>query len=90
MIVMKAEGRAIEENEGVRMSLGFPDGTAVKEKKKKTPTCLCRRQERPGFDPWVRKLLGEGTATRSRALAWELPWTERPGGSMGSQRVGLD
>ena len=34
---MKAEGRAIEENEGVRMSLGFPDGTAVKEKKKKHP-----------------------------------------------------
>ena len=29
---MKAEGRAIEENKGVRMSLGFPEGTAVKGK----------------------------------------------------------
>ena len=31
-------------------------------------------------------------ATRSSILAWEIPWTEEPGGlrSMGSQRVGLD
>ena len=29
-------------------------------------------------------------ATRSSILAWEIPWTEEPGGpqSMGSQRVG--
>ena len=29
-------------------------------------------------------------ATRSSVLAWEIPWTEEPGGlqSMGSQRVG--
>jgi len=28
--------------------------------------------------------------THSRILAWEIPWTEEPGGlqSMGSQRVG--
>ena len=28
-------------------------------------------------------------ATHSRILAWEIPWTEEPGGlqSMGSQRV---
>ena len=34
--------------------------------------------------------LEEGTATRSSALAWRIPWTEEPGGlqSMGSQRVG--
>ena len=31
-------------------------------------------------------------ATRSSILAWEIPWTEAPGGlqSMGSKRVGLD
>jgi len=37
-----------------------------------------------GEDP-----LGKGLATYSRILAWESPWTEKPGGlqSMGSQRV---
>ena len=31
-------------------------------------------------------------ATHSGILAWEIPWTEEPGGlqSMGSQRVGDD
>ena len=31
-------------------------------------------------------------ATCSSILAWEIPWTEAPGGlqSMGSKRVGLD
>ena len=31
-------------------------------------------------------------ATHSRILAWEIPWTEEPGGlqSMGSQRIGRD
>ena len=31
-------------------------------------------------------------ASRSSTLAWEIPWTEEPGGlqSMGSQRVGND
>ena len=31
-------------------------------------------------------------ATHSRILAWEMPWTEEPGGlqSMGSERVGQD
>ena len=32
------------------------------------------------------------TAIHSSILAWEIPWTEEPGGlqSMGSQRVGHD
>ena len=32
---------------------------------------------------------GEEMATHSRILAWEIPWTEEPGGlqSRGSQRV---
>ena len=33
--------------------------------------------------------LEKGMATHSSSLAWEIPWTEEPGGlqSMGSQRV---
>ena len=35
--------------------------------------------------------LEEEMATHSSILAWEIPWTEEPGGlqSMGSQRVGM-
>ena len=43
----------------------------------------------------VRSLGGEESVEKERAtpssiLAWEIPWTEEPGGlqSMGSQRVG--
>ena len=32
--------------------------------------------------------LVEGIATFSSILAWEIPWTEVPRGSLGSQRVG--
>ena len=46
---------------------------------------------------WVRSLgwedpLETGMATHSSILAWEIPWTEAPGGlqSMGSKRVGDD
>ena len=46
---------------------------------------------------WVRSLgreapLEEGTATHCSILAWEIPWTEEPGGlqSVGSQSVGHD
>ena len=37
-------------------------------------------------------LLEEGMATHSSILAWEILWTEEPGGlqSMGPQRVGHD
>ena len=36
--------------------------------------------------------LQKGLATHSSILAWQIPWTEEPGGlqSMGSQRVGHD
>ena len=36
--------------------------------------------------------LGKEMATHSNFLAWEMPWTEEPGGlqSMGLQRVGND
>ena len=46
-------------------------------------------------ETWVRSLgqedpLEEEMKTHSSILAWEIPWTEEPGGlqSMGSQRVG--
>ena len=37
-------------------------------------------------------LLTNEMATHSSILAWEIPWTEEPGGlqSMGSERVGHD
>ena len=45
---------------------------------------------------WVRSSdqedpLEKGVAIHSCFLAWEMPWTEEPGGlqSMGSQRIGL-
>ena len=46
-------------------------------------------------ETWVRSLgwkdpLEEGMATHSRILAWEIPWTEKPGRIQptGLQRVG--
>ena len=46
-------------------------------------------------ETWVRSLghedpLEDDMETHSSILAWEIPWTEEPGGlqSMGSQRVG--
>jgi len=48
-------------------------------------------------DTWVWSLgwkdpLEEEMATHSSIFAWEIPWTEEPGGlqDMGSQRVGHD
>ena len=42
----------------------------------------------PGWEDPLEK----GMVTHSRILAWEIPWTEEPGGlqSMGSLRVGWD
>jgi len=39
---------------------------------------------------WVQFLSGEESATHSSILAWEIPWTEEPGGlqSIGSQSIG--
>ena len=61
---------------------GFPDGSAVKN--------LPAVQE-----TWVRSLgledpLEEELATHSSILAWETPWTHKPGRlqAMGSQTVG--
>ena len=53
----------------------------------------CRRCRRCRFDPWVRKIpWGRKQQTHFSILAWEIPWTEKPGGlqSMGWQRVRHD
>ena len=44
------------------------------------------------FDAWFRKAPGEGNDNPLSILAWEIPWTEEPGGlqSMGGKRVGLN
>ena len=64
--------------------MGFPGGSTVKN--------LPAVQE-----TWVGSLgqedsLEKEMATHSIILAWEIPWTEEPGGlqSMGSQRVRHD
>ena len=68
-------------------SKGFPGGSDSKES-----TCQCRRHGRSyGFNPSIRKIpMEEEMATHSSILAWEIPWTEEPGGlqSMGLQRIG--
>ena len=45
------------------------------------------------WETWVQSLgwedsLEEGMATHSSILAYRIPWTEEPGGLMGSPRVG--
>ena len=41
---------------------------------------ICPKYGRPGFDPWVGKILLEvEMATHSSILAWRIPWTEDPG-----------
>ena len=47
------------------------------------------------WETWVRSLgwedhLEEEMATHSSILAWRIPWAEKPGGPMGSRRVGHD
>ena len=57
----------------------------------KESACQCRRCKRRRFNPWVREIpLEEEMAAHSSILAWEIPWTEEPGGlqSMESRRVG--
>ena len=45
-----------------------------------------------GLIPGSGRSLEEKMATHSRIIAWEIPWTEEPGGlqSMGSKRIGHD
>ena len=54
----------------------------------------CRGSRRCGFDRWVSQKdpLEKEIATHSSMLAWESPWTEKPGGLqfMELQGVGHD
>ena len=60
---------------------GFPGGSMVKNPPDNAKTWL----RSPGQEDPLEKEM----ATHSSILAWEIPWTEEPGGlqSMGSQRV---
>ena len=43
-----------------------------------------------GSIPWSERFPGEGNGNPLHILAWEIPWTEEPGGlqSLGPQKVG--
>ena len=60
---------------------GFPGSASSKES-----GCHCRRH---GFDLSQEDPLEKGMATHSSILAWEIPWTEQPGGlqSMKLQKI---
>ena len=46
---------------------------------------------KPGFDLWGREdPLEKGMATHSSVLAWEISWTEEPGGLQSMGRKELD
>ena len=52
---------ALFPSETSHVSLGFPGGASGKE-----PTCQCRRHERCGFEPWIRK------------IPWRRAWQSTP------------
>ena len=58
------------------------------QKVKNLPAMLETRVRSPGQEDPLEK----GMATHSSILAWEIPWTEEPGGvqSTGSERIGHD
>ena len=61
-------------------TVGFPRGSAVK-----APPAM--------QETWIQSLGQEDTlqkemATHSNILAWEIPWTEEPGGSSRLQSMG--
>jgi len=64
--------------------LGFPRGSVVKNSPMKQKIQVRSLSQQ---DPLKKKM-----ATHSSILAWEIPWTEEPGGlqSMGLQRVGYE
>ena len=64
--------------------LGFPGSADGKE--------TAYNAGGPGSIPGSGRSPGEGNGNPLNILAWEILWTEEPGGlqSMGSQRVGHD
>ena len=68
----------------INLIVGFLDGSVVKNPPANQET---RVQSLDQEYPMEKEM-----ATHSSILAWEIPWTEKPGGlqSMGSQRVRHD
>ena len=66
-------------------TLGFPDGSADKES-----ACNVGDTGKSGLMAESGRSPGEGNGNPLHILAWEIPWTEEPGGLQptGSQRVG--
>ena len=64
--------------------MGFPGGSVVNN--------LPAKQEMQVQSLGQEDTLNKAMATHSSVLAWEIPWTEEPGGlqSTGLQRVGHD
>ena len=64
---------------------GFLSGTVIKN-----PSTDAGDTEGVGSIPGWGRSLEKEMATHSSILAWEVPWTEEPGGLqiVGSQRVG--
>ena len=70
----------------VSIIIGFPGSSVVKKKKKKI--CLPMQKTWVWSQGW-KDPLEEEMATHSSILAWDIPWTEEPGGRyyIGLQRV---
>ena len=66
---------------GVNTQDGLPRWLNGKES-----TWKCRRFR---SNPWVRKIPEEEMATHSTVLAWEIPWTEKPGGYRGLKELNV-
>jgi len=67
--------------------MGFPGGSVVKNPPTMQETQMTRVRSLGQEHP-----LDEAMATHFNILAWEIPWTEEPGGlqSLGSQRARHD
>ena len=67
--------------------MGFPVGSVVKNPPTMQETQMTRVQSLGQEHP-----LDEALATHFNILAWEIPWTEKPGGlqSLGLQRARHD
>ena len=65
-------------------TVGLPDGASGQES-----TCSSRNERDASWIPGLGRSPGEGMATHSSTLTWDIPRTEELGGlqSMGSQRV---
>ena len=68
----------------IDMYTDFPGGSVVKN-----PYANTGDTGDTGSIPGSGRSPGRGNGTHSSILAWEIPWTEEPGGlqSMGLQRV---